>query len=483
MPLYPTTPVSTVTSGTPGPPGEPGAKGDTGEPGEPGAKGDKGDTGEPGPPAIPFVESFDIYVAPNGNDTTGIGAKENPYLTIDTAITKRLTLSPLITNATIHLASGIYNQTGTITIPANTCIRGANVQSTIIQQLGVIIDTTLVQMGTQTRLEDVTLTLTSSTNANLIGINYPGDTTTTSKLRTSVVNVTSTSTSTSNVYGLYGPVTTSTTNPRILLSSNAVRGSTINVTSSTTGRIRGCYFEGPLQFVIRDTNVFAEGLNLATDVIGVETINTDSFIAIKTSSISGKGPGIVGGQYHDITQPALTTTAPAVLQLSGTDLIHADSNGNGFTVNTEPAHIYFILGPEIKYNAGGTIEPTPNGTYYLVPGTSIPQFSKFTITTVPSIPFVQRVILFEVIVSSSQDIPPGASITIKLYKTTTHGALGTQVLADIVLDNSTAPIYTKKIQNKSATFAASSDLLVVECATIGTSLTAGTNIIVGIIKK
>ena len=426
------------------------------------------------------MEAYDIYVAPNGNDTSGIGAKENPYLTINKAITQRATLGPTGTNATIHLASGIYNET--ISIPQNTCIRGANSQSTIIQKIGVTGATTLATMGTQTRLEDVTLSLQSSVSADLIGINYPGDTTTTSKLRTSVVNVTSGYTGASNVYGVYGPTGTTTTNPRILLSSNAVRGSTINVTSSTTGRIRGCYFEGPLQFVMRDTNVFAEG---PTNVIGVETTNTGSFIAIKTSSISGKGPTGGTGQYHDITQPALTTTDPAVLQLSSTDLIQADSNGNGFTVNTEPAHIYFILGAELVFTGSGGIDPTSNGTYYLVPGTSIPKFSKYVAplygaNSIPSIPFVQRVIIFEVIVSSSQDIPAGATITIKLYKTTIHGAIGVQVLDTLVLTNASAPSFTIKLQNKSATFNASTDLLVVQCATSGTVLTAGTNIIVGI---
>lgn len=220
-----------------------------------------------GPTGPTFLEAYDIYVAPNGNDTSGIGAKENPYLTINKAITQRATLGPTGTNATIHLASGIYNET--ISIPQNTCIRGANSQSTIIQKIGVTGATTLATMGTQTRLEDVTLSLQSSVSADLIGINYPGDTTTTSKLRTSVVNVTSGYTGASNVYGVYGPTGTTTTNPRTLLSSNAIRGTTINVTSSTSGKIRGCYFDGPLQFTMRDTNVFAEG---ATNVIGVEPL-------------------------------------------------------------------------------------------------------------------------------------------------------------------------------------------------------------------
>lgn len=56
-----------------------------------------------------FVASFDIYVAPNGNDATGNGSSQNPYLTIGQAIIKRATISSA-SKVCIQLASGTYTQ-------------------------------------------------------------------------------------------------------------------------------------------------------------------------------------------------------------------------------------------------------------------------------------------------------------------------------------------------------------------------------------
>lgn len=65
--------------------------------------------------------SFDIYVAPNGNDTTGDGSTQKPFLTIGAAITYRATLAAG-TMITIHLNSGTYTEN--ITLAANTSLTG-----------------------------------------------------------------------------------------------------------------------------------------------------------------------------------------------------------------------------------------------------------------------------------------------------------------------------------------------------------------------
>jgi hypothetical protein len=73
---------------------------------------------------IAFRASYDIYVAPNGNDTTGNGSQQNPYLTITRALTLRATISNTIEVA-IHLASGTYNPVSLgITVPQNTFLVG-----------------------------------------------------------------------------------------------------------------------------------------------------------------------------------------------------------------------------------------------------------------------------------------------------------------------------------------------------------------------
>lgn len=67
------------------------------------------------PPVNPgFVDSFQIYVAPNGNNTTGTGSQQAPFLTIAQAIIKRATIANT-TEVAIVLSAGTYNETFTLT--------------------------------------------------------------------------------------------------------------------------------------------------------------------------------------------------------------------------------------------------------------------------------------------------------------------------------------------------------------------------------
>jgi hypothetical protein len=78
-------------------------------------------TGSSPSPFVPFVSAYDLYVAPNGNDSTGTGSEQNPFLTIARAITARA----LISNSfivSIVLASGTYTEN--FTLPNNAYIVG-----------------------------------------------------------------------------------------------------------------------------------------------------------------------------------------------------------------------------------------------------------------------------------------------------------------------------------------------------------------------
>ena len=72
-------------------------------------------------PLPSFVESYQIYVAPNGNDTTGTGSQQNPYLTIGQAIIKRAVISFAV-ECSIVLSSGTYIEN--FTMGANTFLVG-----------------------------------------------------------------------------------------------------------------------------------------------------------------------------------------------------------------------------------------------------------------------------------------------------------------------------------------------------------------------
>lgn len=62
---------------------------------------------------VGFVDALQIYVAPNGNNITGNGSQQNPYLTIAQAITKRATLSNA-SEVSIILSSGTYTESFTL---------------------------------------------------------------------------------------------------------------------------------------------------------------------------------------------------------------------------------------------------------------------------------------------------------------------------------------------------------------------------------
>jgi hypothetical protein len=80
------------------------------------------------PPINPgFVDSFQIYVAPNGNNTTGTGSQQAPFLTIAQAITKRATIANT-TEVSIILSSGTYTETFTLT--RNTYLVGVQTGET-----------------------------------------------------------------------------------------------------------------------------------------------------------------------------------------------------------------------------------------------------------------------------------------------------------------------------------------------------------------
>jgi hypothetical protein len=122
--------------------GPTGATGATGATGPNGVTGATGATGATGPN---FVAAYDIYVAPNGNDTTGNGSSQNPYLTITRALTARALIANTIEVA-IHLASGTYipaslgltltNNTWLVGIPTGEINQPVNINAQITLQGG-----------------------------------------------------------------------------------------------------------------------------------------------------------------------------------------------------------------------------------------------------------------------------------------------------------------------------------------------------------
>lgn len=370
-PSGPTGAASTVTGPT-GPLG-------TGPTGPTGNTGPTGAAGSTGP--IQQVGNTLTVDAVYGNNTTATADPTRfPFLTVSSA------LSSATSGQTVFVRPGTYNEK--VTMPAGVALRGANTQTVTVQQLNTTSNTTLLTMGSNCRVEDITFTLTSASDVSLTGVDWPSGSTLTSKLRTSVINVTSSGTGSNHIVGIRSAGTSATS----YSSSDAGRSITVNVDSSSSGIVRGLYVTGSNWIGLRDVNINARGT--ASNIVGVETTNAGAYASLKHCTIRGSdGTGI----RYDINR-----TAGEIL-LGSVDLVNNTANGNGFSVTTEGAITHY-----------GTTGNFTNGTtYYLVPG--FVKQGDLPLSTF-GIPVTQNMILFSGTFQSTPAIPVGDSVKITGYK-------------------------------------------------------------------
>ena len=285
----------------------------------------------------------------NGHDATG-AINALPFKTVNAAMTYMATLVLPAGGVTCWILPGTYNLTAGITIPATCSMRGLSTQTTRLNWTASIPGgtATLLTMSDNTRLEDLTLTL-SSTNAttNLVGVTLPGTASDTAKIRTMVLNVTNAGVatgSTTNVYGILSPGA-SALNPADF-SLNFTRGCTVNVSSNGGGNKRAILVNGANTLSLRDTNVYVAAPTdpLSTgSYVGAECTNNLGQAAFRSCSISG--PTTAGGYTgSDILQTLPVARDTYGISIGpGTDLIHRTTGGTPFALTTTPAIISFAI--------------------------------------------------------------------------------------------------------------------------------------------
>jgi hypothetical protein len=251
------------------------------------------------PPASvsPKMGNTLVVDAVNGDDATG-AVNGSPFLTVEAAIAYINTNS--LTGVTVWILPGTYtlaSATTGLTIPDTCALRGLNTQTVkiVMNASNPGGTVTLLTMGENTRVEDLSLTLNSSNaTTDLIGINLPGTTTVTSKLRTSVLTVDNSGLgvgTTTNVYGVYSAGTGALS--AATFSFNCLKGSTLNVKSNGAGNKFGIYQPsagGGNQLSTRDLNVYVAAPTTATSTglyVGVYTDNNNSQIQTRATSIGG----------------------------------------------------------------------------------------------------------------------------------------------------------------------------------------------------
>lgn len=318
-----------------------------------------------------------------GNDAKAINDPFNhPFLNLTTA------LSNAPAGTSIYLMPGTYQ--GPVTVPANVCVVGNCTQNCFIAASNVTSNTTLVTMGSNSRVEFVTMNLTSSCNVNLVGVDFPAATSITGKIRTAVVNVISSGTGSNAITGVLSAGTTSTD----YNASDAIRATTVNVDASSTGPIRGLLVSGSNWFGIRTTNINVKGT--PSNMIGVETTNAGAYASLKHSTIRGGENESMNGD-SDIKRTAGT------ILLGFTDLINNSAGGQSFSVAS--ATPFYQL---------GTFGNLTNGnTYYMIPGVvgvgSLP-------TSAFNVPVDANSILYAAQMDIKPVLPAGATLTLNVYR-------------------------------------------------------------------
>lgn len=275
------------------------------------------------------------------------------YQTVNAAVAAASNAGP---GHTIWVMPGTYNLSSGITIPTGCALRGSSTQTTIIQMCNVITPfTTLVRMGENTRVEDLTLVLQSSdSNAfPLVGIEFPGTTTVTGKIRTCVLTVNNSnvdSNADTTVYGIQA-TGTGTLGPASF-SFNSLKGSTVNIYSNGAGDKRGILVSNSNTMTTRDMNIYvaapAELLSTGS-YIGIETTNSDGKIQCRSTTISG--------YTSDIKQ-----TQGSIELGPGVDIVNKTAGGCNFTSYVYPTILY--------YGVKGTLRTSGLTTGYLWPGTA-----------------------------------------------------------------------------------------------------------------
>lgn len=319
--------------------------------------------------AFPRLGNTVLVDGVNGNDLTG-AINGLPVATVERGIALALAAAP--TPVTIWIAPGTYtlaSATTGLTVPDGCALRGLSVQTTriVMSASNPGSTVTMLTMGENSRVEDLSLTL-SSTNAttNLVGVATPGSTSNTSKLRTAVVTVNNASLAvgtTTNVYGILD-AGTGTLGPATF-SFNFTRGVTINVLSNGGGTKRGLLVSGPNDITFRDTNIYVAAPTDPASTgsyVGVETTNVDADAEFRTCSISG--PSTAGGYTgSDIlqTQPTVGVITNKGIQLGpGVDLLNKTAGGKPFTTYVTPTTLIYGLHGNAQ-----------NATHYLWPGVQL----------------------------------------------------------------------------------------------------------------
>lgn len=273
----------------------------------------------------------------NGEDSDGQKG-QFPFKTVGAAVTAAAS------GDCIYILPGAYLiPSSGLTIPTGVTIRGLNTGAVELQLLNATASTTMITMGSSTRLEDVTLTLTSSQHVDLTAVRFPNGTSALAKLRSLVVNVNN-STAGSGSSNIYGIVSDGNAFPGDEV--NAIRSSMVSIYSTGDGVKRALLSNAANFFSARDSNFVCRKVGSgAGSYIACETNHTGCKLVLREC--------LAEGSSADISQTL-------GILLFGGQLINGNSNNTPVETTTALPFIIF----------GDSGNAPSNATRFLRPGTA-----------------------------------------------------------------------------------------------------------------
>lgn len=417
---------NTGAQGLVGPQGNTGAQGLVGPAGATGAQGIQGLQGNTGAvgASLPLGNTLLVDSVYGNDSTASFGGL--PYLTIQAAI------AAVSSGQIINILPGTYTLSSGITIPNGVSLGGISRKNTIIQ-LNATTTTTMITMGENCIIENVTLNLSctgTNDNITLICVLFSGTSSQTSSIEYSIINVnnsTMSNTLTNNVYGIHASGTGTLT--QYAFKQNAIKSCVINVYSNGQGHKRGILVSGSNQISTTNSNIFVDAPTNTSSTgsyIGVETADSSNVgtIQIRTTSVGVKTPTV--GQLYtasDIRQTNPTTLLNPSYLLSagiqigpGTDLVTKTAGGKGFSTYVYPT----IL----SYGLKGAITSASNNSYLWI-GTQHIANNMFPDPTLPPAYFrVQQPAIISGLFVSTNVSPGGTNtVTFTVYYTPLGGSL------------------------------------------------------------
>jgi hypothetical protein len=428
-----------------------------------------------------FLSVDQVY----GNDISASGSPAIvPFKTINNAL-KYLTDKNLI-GYTVFIYPGTYYES--VTVPDTHALRGSSLHTTTIALTGPTGTSTLVTMGVNTRVEDLTLTLSMATGPGPhTAVLFPNNTTTTAKVRTCVINSSYSGAAGSVCPTLFGIRVTDTSTPSGYSFNDAVRSCTVNVSTNATGPLDGSGASarpyGPFGicntgssfFGVRETNISATGpiINSPTGYngpIGAASLGPTGIIVLKTSG--------VGGSLYDIYQFTTGSSGASgsagTITLNACDLINSNPGPNSFLVNNGGSTISYVVTEPMTfsttspYPAAGSVGIQIGTNYFLLPGSNMSPalLQMVTNTALSGISFAHRTIVYQAVVNTfgTPAIFGTSTITVVLFKSTSQTALGVQFATGLINTNNQGPV----ILRGSSTFRPFIDFLQVRLS-VGTA--------------